>query len=202
MILGLGTGMGFIYWKMKMASKTCVFIGGRGNNSGFFNDVGARTGIRIRLVSTVSEKKAEAALLEKLRLKEPVMLFGDMAFLPWFHFPEEYHFGGHTFVACGYDGADTVLASDMDQQAAGLKKGSVAPISLEQLRAARGSRFKPFPPKHRYVEFDFSRSRSPEAQDMYAAIRRSFSAPSAHKEHGRQGDAPCRHGIVEVARYV
>lgn len=31
--------------------------------------------------------------------KEPVMLFGDMGFLPWFEFPQEYHFGGHTFIA-------------------------------------------------------------------------------------------------------
>ena len=38
MILGLGAGMGFIYWKMKMKTGNYVFIGGRGNNKGFFHD--------------------------------------------------------------------------------------------------------------------------------------------------------------------
>jgi hypothetical protein len=77
MLLGLGAGMGFIYWKMKMATSTYVFIGGRGNNKQFFNDVGARTGVKIETVSTTSAKKAEDALLKKMSLKEPVMLFGD-----------------------------------------------------------------------------------------------------------------------------
>ena len=52
MILGLGAGMGFIYWKMKMDSGTYVFIGGRGNNKEFFNDLGKRTGIKINMIST------------------------------------------------------------------------------------------------------------------------------------------------------
>lgn len=117
-ILGLGAGMGFIYWQMKMGSKTYVFIGGRANTKDFFDDLGERTGVKIKAVSTSSARKAESSLLEKLNNQEPVMVFGDMGFLPWFEFPAEYHFGGHTFVVCGYDGKETFLASDMDQQAA------------------------------------------------------------------------------------
>ena len=170
MILGLGAGMGFIYWKMNMDAGTFVFIGGRGNNKEFFNDLGTRTGVRITTVSTASEKKAEAMLLEKLKREEPVMLFGDMGYLPWFHFPTEYHFGGHTFVVCGYDGKNTLLASDMDQIATGLKKGFYSTITLEQLRKARNSTFKPFPPKNAYLEFDFSRYHQPEKDDIFSAI--------------------------------
>lgn len=107
MLLGLGAGMGFIYWQIKTASGTDVFIGGRGNNKGFFDDLGRRVGAKINVVSTASAQKAEAALLEKLGKKEPVMVFGDMGFLPWFDLPQEYHFGGHTFVVCGYDGQGT-----------------------------------------------------------------------------------------------
>jgi hypothetical protein len=174
MILGLGAGMGFIYWKMKIGSGTYVFIGGRGNNKAFFIDIGKRTGVAIDVVSTSSAKKAEASLLEKMAQKEPVMLFGDMGFLPWFEFPQEYHFGGHTFVICGYDGKGTVLASDMEPQASGLKKGFYFPISMDQLRKARGSAYKPFPPKNAYLEFDFSRFHAPKTEDIYSAIKQTI----------------------------
>ncbi len=120
MLLGLGAGMGFIYWSPKGGSP---FVGGRGNPKGFYSDLGDRTGVRIGEVSTASEKKAEAALVERLKRREPVMVFGDMGYLPWFEMPEGYHFGGHSFVVCGYDGQDRVLVSDMDQKATGLKKG-------------------------------------------------------------------------------
>jgi hypothetical protein len=176
MILGLGAGMGFIYWKMKMDSGTYVFIGGRGNTKEFFNDLGKRTGVKIKAVATASEQKAETSLLEKLRKEEPVMLFGDMGYLPWFIFPQEYHFGGHTFVICGYDGKNTVLASDMDNRASGLKKGFYHPITLEQLRIARGSTFKPFPPRNTRLEFDFSRYHQPEPGDIYSAIRQTIDS--------------------------
>lgn len=176
MLLGLGAGMGFIYWKMKMGADTYVFLGGRGNNKDFFADLSKRTGVRISVVSTGSTKKAEASLLAKLEKKEPVMLFGDMGFLPWFQFPQEYHFGGHTFVVCGYDGGNTTLASDMDPGASGLKKGFFASITLEQLRKARGSTFKPFPPKNTYLEFDFTSYRPPQATDIYTAVKQMVEA--------------------------
>jgi hypothetical protein len=176
MILGLGSGMGFIYWKMKMKAGSYVFIGGRGNNKNFFNDLGKRTGIKITSISTSSTKKAKASLLKKLAKEEPVMMFGDMGFLPWFDLPEDYHFGGHTFVICGFDGKDTVLASDMDQKSPGLKKGIYYPITLEQLHKARGSTYKPFPPKNTYLEFDFEKFCNPGADDVLTSIKQTVES--------------------------
>jgi len=173
-IFGLGAGIGFIYWQMNLGSATYVFIGGRGNTKGFFNDLGKRTGVEIKVKSTNSARKAEALLLEKLNAKEPVMLFGDMGFLPWFELPENYHFGGHTFVVCGFDGKDMVLASDIEQKGAGLKKGFYYPITLEQLRKARGSTFKPFPPKNTYLEFNFKNYRMPQSEDIFSAIKQTI----------------------------
>lgn len=171
MILGLGAGMGFIYWKMKMGLGTHVFIGGRGNNKDFFADLGKRTGVKISALSTASASKAEASLLEKLAKEEPVMMFGDMGLLPWFELPEDYHFGGHTFVVCGFDGKHTALASDMDQNAAGLKRGFYHEITLEQLRKARGSTHKPFPPRNTYLEFDFAAHHDPRSKDLVSALK-------------------------------
>jgi hypothetical protein len=173
MLLGLGAGMGYIYWKMKIGDQDSVFIGGRGNNKDFFTDLGKRTGVDITVRSTTSIKKAQSILLAHLKSEEPVMLFGDMGFLPWFDFPEEYHFGGHTFTVCGWDGAESVLASDMDQASTGLKPGFYYPLSLEQLSLARNSPFKPFPPKNKHLEFDFSNYHQPTQEDIYAAIQQT-----------------------------
>ena len=200
MLLGLGAGMGFIYWKMKFKESTYVFIGGRGNTKDFFNDIGKRTGVKINVISTSSVKKAEVKLLKKLEQKEPVMLFGDMAFLPWFELPQEYHFGGHTFVACGYDGQNTVLASDMDQRARGLKKGFYYPITLEQIKKARNSPHKPFPPKNTYLEFDFSKYHQPSTKDIYSSIQQTveFLLHPPIKNIGVKG---LRHSAKEIKKW-
>jgi hypothetical protein len=174
MLLGLGAGMGFIYWQMKMPDGPYVFVGGRGNTKNFFADLGKRTGVDIKEVTTSSAQKAEGALLQALGRNEPVMLGGDMGFLPWFHFPVEYHFGGHTFVVSGYDGKRTVLASDMDPQMAGLKKGFYFPVSLEQLSRARNSPFKPFPPKNLRLEFDFAGFRMPGSAEIFSSIEQTI----------------------------
>ena len=200
MIFGLGAGMGFIYWQMKMGEARYIFIGGRGNNKSFFNDLGKRTGVQIRSTSTSSVKKAESFLLEKLARHEPVMLFGDMGFLPWFDFPKEYHFGGHTFVVCGFDDKKTALASDMDQNASGLKRGFYYPLSLEQLRKARGSLFKPFPPQNRYLEFNFKDFHDPKGEDIFSAIRQTieFHLAPPIKNMGVKG---LRHTAKEILKW-
>ncbi|TFH09568.1 MAG: DUF4872 domain-containing protein [Candidatus Thorarchaeota archaeon] len=169
MLLGLGAGMNFMYWHQKGVPP---FIGARGNNKNFFHDIGKRTGVLIEEKSTSSEARAEKELLEQLANQEPMMIFGDMGYLPWFDFPTEYHFGGHTFVVCGID-EDTLLASDMDPAAAGLKKGFYHPITLEQLRKTRNSQFKPFPPANRYLTFDFKDYHDPTKEDIYSAIEQA-----------------------------
>ena len=196
MILGLGSGMGFIYWKMK----ELTFVGGRGNVKNFFADLGRGTSVKIEERKTASSAKAEKALLDKLREKQPVMLFGDMGFLPWFDLPEDYHFGGHSFVVCGYDGKSTVLASDMDQKSGGLKKGFYHAASLEQLRKARCSKFKPFPPKNTWLEFDFSKCRMPGAEDIFSSIRQTAEAmlDPPIKNMGVKG---IRHSAGEILKW-
>jgi hypothetical protein len=99
-----------------------------------------------------------------------------MGMLPWFDLPADYHFGGHTFVACGYDGQNTVLCSDIDQKASGVKKGFFAPITRARLREARSSPFKPFPPKNLCLEFDFSGFHLPQADDIVGSIRQMIDA--------------------------
>ncbi len=165
MLLGLGAGVGFVYWHMR---GTPPLLGGRANvgrpgDEGLEVTAGRRTGVQVTVTRTASARRAEATLLDLLNAGEPVMLQVDMGYLPYFDFPEEYHFGGHVVVAAGYD-AETreVLVADRDLP--------LHPVSLADLARARGSRFKPFPPQHAWTTFDFAGRRAPEPEEVRAAI--------------------------------
>lgn len=200
MLLGLGAGIGFIYWQMNFGGETSIFIGGRGNMKRFYQDLAARTGVRIVETQTASAKKAEESLLTALRKQQPVMLGGDMAFLPWFSFPAGYHFGGHTIVACGFDGAQTVLCSDMEPKSSGIKKGFYAPVTLQQLRQARSSPYKPFPPKNLWLDFDFSRFRMPAAREIRTSISQAAEF-HLHPPIKNMGVSGMRHAAAQLPKW-
>jgi hypothetical protein len=134
MLLGLGEGVGFIYWHMK---GTLPFLGGRANIErpgveGLEKALGRRCGVGVEALRTTSAGKAQKTLLEMLQANQPVMLVLDMGFLPYFDFGgQEYHFGYHVVVACGYDPqTGQVLLADRDE--------ALHPVSLETLEKARG----------------------------------------------------------------
>lgn len=170
MLLGIGSGVGFIYWHMKGQTP---FIGGRANferpgEEGLEKTAGRRTGVAVESHTTSSARKAERALLEMLEAGQPVMIQCDMGFLPYFDFGDtEYHFGWHIVVVCGYD-AETrqVLIADRD---------GMYPVSMEDLEKARGSTYKPFPPRHKWYTFDFSNKRQPTAEEVRQAIAEQAS---------------------------
>jgi len=166
LLLGLGAGVGFVYWHMK---GTAPFFGGRANvgrpgEEGMEKTAGRRTGVLVRSYCTASARKAEKAVLDLLTAGEPVMVQLDMGFLPYFNFPKEYHFGGHVVVLAGYDpNPRQVLVADRDAE--------LHPVSLEVLARARGSQFKPFPPRNTWHTFDFSHKRPPTPKEVEQAIR-------------------------------
>jgi len=167
MLLGLGSGVGFIYWH---TAGSLPFLGGRSNlerpgEEGLEKAIGRRTGVKVESFHTESASKAEKALLEMLQANQPVMLILDMGYLPYFDFGgREYHFGYHAVVACGYD-AETgqVLIADRDTE--------IHPVPLQDLAKARGSKYKPFPPHHRWYAFDFGQSHPPQPGEVREAIR-------------------------------
>lgn len=92
------------------------------------------------------------------------MLQVDMGYLPYFNLPNGYHFGAHFVVAGGYDTeSQNVLLADRDE--------TLHPVSLDILAKARGSQYKPFPPKNKWYVFNFKDVRSPEQGEIYEAIR-------------------------------
>jgi hypothetical protein len=162
MLLGLGAGVSYSYWHFKGAPP---FMGGRGGFKPPLEIVtGERTGVVVETHRTTSARKARKTLLEMLEAGQPVMIGCDMGFLPYFDFGgEEYHFGGHVVVICGYNPeTDSVLVADRDKE--------LHPVPMEDLARARGSTFKPFPPKNLWYTFDFAEKRPPTAAEVRQAI--------------------------------
>lgn len=165
LLLGLGRGLGFAYFHIKGSDP---FYGGRANvarpgEEGLEKTAGRRTGVAVRSHATSSARTAQAALRVLLEAREPVLVYVDMGFLPYFDFPREYHFGGHVVVVGGYDReTGQVLVADRDQV--------LHPVGWDALEKARGSQYKPFPPRHAWYTFDFAAARPPAP----AGIRESI----------------------------
>lgn len=147
MLLGLGSGLGLIYWAMK---NMVPFIGGRGNAKfyEFEKTICDRLGIGVQLIKTSSAKKAYADLKEVLASGQPCYVNVDMPYLSYLCLPEEAHFGGHVVDVYGIDEVnDTVFISDR------LKNPSRA--TIKELVEARGSKHPPFAAKNKMLRFEF-----------------------------------------------
>ena len=165
LLLGLGRGLGFVYFHIKGADP---FYGGRANvarpgEEGLEKTVGRRTGVVVASHATSSAGTAQTALRGLLEAREPVLVYLDMGFLPYLRLPEGYHFGGHVVVVAGYD-PDTgrVLIADRDRE--------LHPVEWNVLEQARGSRYRPFPPEHAWYTFDFTASRAATAAEIRGSI--------------------------------
>jgi Domain of unknown function (DUF4872)/Butirosin biosynthesis protein H, N-terminal len=165
LLLGLGRGLGFVYFHFK---GTDPFYGGRANlagpsEEGLEKTAGRRTGVAVESHATASARTAQAALRELLEAGEPVLIYVDMGLLPYFQLPADYHFGGHVVAVAGYDpGTMRVLVADRDRE--------LHPVGWDALEQARGSRYKPFPPRHTWYTFDFAAARPPTAAEVRKSI--------------------------------
>ena len=165
LLLGLGRGLGFVYFHI---GEMDPFYGGRANvarpgEEGLEITAGRRTGVAVEAHTTGSARKAQEALRAALEAGEPVMVYLDMGFLPYFGLPEGYHFGAHVVVVAGYEaGTGRVLLADRDPK--------LHPVDWEVLEQARGSAFKPFPPLHKWFTFDFAAFRPPMPDEVREAI--------------------------------
>jgi hypothetical protein len=165
LLLGLGRGLGFVYFHIK---GTDPFFGGRANfagpkEEGLEKTAGKRTGVTVESHASTSARNAQSTLRELLELEEPTLLYLDMGFLPYFDLPDGYHFGGHAIAVAGYD-PDTgrVLVADRDRE--------LHPVEWDVLERARGSQYKPFPPRHTWYTFDFAAAHPPVAADVRRSI--------------------------------
>ncbi len=147
MLLGLGGGIGFIYWYMK--NMPSPFIGGRnGKVAEFAVTACRRLGAEVTIMETASARRGYEELKTLLRGGEPAVVYLDMAYLPYFAMPEEAHFGGHAAVVFGLDEErDRVHIYDRGEKP--------VMVSIADLARARNSKFPPFQPKHRLLKIKY-----------------------------------------------
>jgi hypothetical protein len=149
-----------------------------------------RLGVAYRGVEPASQKRAYENLRGMLAAGRPACVYLDMVFLPYMRLPEQAHFGGH---------AVTVFELDEDAGTARLSDVLDEPqsVSLEDLRRARGSDCRPFPPKNRHVEFAF-----PDAlPDLGAQALDAIRANAEFVAHPPIGNFGLK-GIGKFAREV
>ncbi|NPD89536.1 MAG: DUF4872 domain-containing protein [Asgard group archaeon] len=151
MIMGIASGIGFIYWDMKQMSYP--FVGGlNGKNINLFETSLRNLGGSAELVmQTTSRKTSFTQVKEILKDEKPFIPFVDMAFLPYFFrddapYPNESagHFGGHTFVVYGIDeNENTIYVSDRFLQP--------NTLTIDQFMDAHSSTYPPFASKNKKV---------------------------------------------------
>ncbi len=148
MLLGLGGGIGFIYWYMKQMPAPLVGTRYGGKDESFLTNTCQRIGGKARLFQSGSPLKGYQKLVETLQSGEPGYVFVDMVYLPYMALPDEAHFGGHTIVVYGIDEEEkTVYIADRGQK-------SVA-ATIDDLKNARNSKFPPFPPENKILEIEY-----------------------------------------------
>ena len=149
MLLGIGGGIGMSYWLFQFGDRPFFFIGTRYAEKGpgalFLQTIGKRLGLKMTVHETASARRGAADLEAALDAGRPVMVWADMPMLPYLGIPEQAHFGGHAIVVYGMEGGRAWIADRARR-----------PVSVKasELAAARGSKFKPYPPKHKLLEVD------------------------------------------------
>lgn len=163
MIFGLGSGFGFVYWRMKQMPYP--FVGGRARD--LDKSLCQNLGVKMQVHTTQSRKRAYESLGELISQDKPVLLHVDMPYLKYWNLPPEEHFGAHCIVVAGLD-EDNGITYIADTQFPEMQKAT-----LKELEEARASQHKPFPPKNAWLTFEFPKKLKPLDKAIKTAIRKT-----------------------------
>jgi len=129
MLFGLGEGLGYIFWKMKMMD--FPFIGGRVKPDILTENICRNLNLKLDVKETSSLKKAWQNIEAPLQNGKAVGLKLDCYHLEYFN--TKIHFAGHYVAMFGYDDQFAYLV-DTDQQ------GGQVKTSLKNLALARNEK--------------------------------------------------------------
>lgn len=146
MLLGIGGGIGMSYWLFQFDKENFFFVGTRyfekGAGAPFLQKIGKRLEIPMEVLETASAKRGAAGLENALSAGIPPVVWVDMPMLPYLGLPPDAHFGGHAIVVYGMEDGVAWIAD---------RASRAVSATEEELAAARASRFKPFPPRHKLL---------------------------------------------------
>jgi hypothetical protein len=129
MLFGLGEGLGYIFWNMKMMD--IPFIGGRIKPDILTENICKNLNLQLETRETSSTKKAWQNVKDKIDNNIPVGLKLDSYYLEYF--TNKIHFAGHYIAMYGYDDAYAYVV-DTQQQ------GGLLKTTLENLKLARNEK--------------------------------------------------------------
>lgn len=145
MLVGIASGLGFIYWKMKQMPTP--FVGGM-NGGKFPTILGLavdRLGGEWKVLKSSSVKRAHNHLRETLEMDQPALVCADLGFLDYLSLGGDDHFGMHTILVYGIDEKnDEAYVSD--------RFATTITIPLTRLQQARASEYHPFPAKNKLMQ--------------------------------------------------
>lgn len=172
MIVGISSGVGFIYWFMKRM--TYPVVGGMNRADcrrfpGILGKAVTRLGGSYETILTKSVKKAHIFLKETLKQNQPGLVCADMAYLDHLLTGQADHFGEHNFLVYGIDEiSDIAYISD--------RFHGTTTMALSQLQKARASEYPPFPAMNQMVRFSFPEELTPLEEIIQGAIRENIDA--------------------------
>ncbi len=168
MCFGLGSGLGFTYWKTKRMP--FPFVGGRTRD--LEKELCRNLGIEMKAYETRSRKKAYFTLRELILEDQLVIINVDLYYLPYFWGGQEpppgTHFGGHFIVVAGID-EEKGVAYVADTNFSGLQE-----IKLKDLEEARDSRHRPFPPRNRWYTLKVPEELTPLSKAIQKALTKNY----------------------------
>ncbi len=164
MLFGLGEGLSFIIWNMKIMD--FPFIGGRVKTDLLTANITKNLGLKLTVKETSSVTKAWQGVKELLDSDKAVGLKLDCYYLEYFTHP--IHFAGHYVAILGYDDKNAFLV-DTKQQ------GSEVTSSLQSLELARSEK-GPMSSRNLYYIIEKEGEVTPLKEAIVAAIRSNTKA--------------------------
>lgn len=193
MVFGLGSGIGFIYFRHSEMLPP-VYAGGRIYN--LEEHLCQHLAIDMEVVAGLDD---EAAWLEVKRMMDtgtPVMVHADVYYLDYLR--AKRHFSGHRIVLVGYDEEKGVaFVADNDRE-------DIQECSLENLRKARSASFLPQPADNTFYRFRLD-GPAPLAEAIGPAINKSVAYNlrlEDEKAHFRYNGAEVASGIPGLERFT
>ncbi|MCK5233408.1 MAG: BtrH N-terminal domain-containing protein [Candidatus Aenigmarchaeota archaeon] len=129
MLFGLGEGLGFIFWNMKIMD--FPFIGGRIKPDVVTQNIARNLNLKLTVKETSSIKKAWDDVKDSIDKEVAVGLKLDCYYLEYF--TTKIHFAGHYVAMYGYDNEFAYLVDTMQQ-------GGKTKTSLKSLELARNEK--------------------------------------------------------------
>jgi len=164
MLVGIASGLGFIYWKMKQMPTP--FVGGM-NGGRFPTILGIavdRLGGKWKVLKSSSKQRAHQHLRETLEMDQPALICADLGFLEYLSLGGDDHFGMHTILVYGIDESNNE-AHISDRFATPIT------IPLVQLQTARASKYHPFPAENKLMQVFMPENLTPLEEIIPGAIK-------------------------------